>query len=280
MAESWVCGDCRSLNHGKAVRCYRCLVPRKTSEMTAASAAVMHAPVQEARTLLAQVERMGARYHATWPLAFLLILIIAVATVTSVLFQQSVANLFDADGQYIDDPILFDEGIRMFAISTGSFVLGIAVWSLWLALVVRNVPALVARWPKYGWVATLLMNIFEPTWTWNPFSSFQRPFAAVREVCSQLSDRPNGAILIAAAWWLCVLIWYFGSNIVVIARVLGGNDPTFLQSELVGVRFGLVFFVPAGIFAAGVVFSVERLQRQALRRRATTLLMPDGSRTV
>ena len=81
----------------------------------------------------------------------------------------------------------------------------------------------------------------------------------------------------AAAWWLCILLWYFGSNIVVFGRVLGGNDPTVLQSQLIGEQFGQVFFVPAGIFAAGVVFSVERLQHQARRRRETTMVMADGT---
>ena len=69
MAESWVCGDCRSFNQPKADRCYRCHVPRKTSEMTEANAALTTSAKQEARTLAAQVERIGARYVATWPLA-------------------------------------------------------------------------------------------------------------------------------------------------------------------------------------------------------------------
>ena len=69
MAESWVCGDCRSFNQPKADRCYRCHVPRKTSEMTEANAALTTSAKQEARTLAAQIERIGARYVATWPLA-------------------------------------------------------------------------------------------------------------------------------------------------------------------------------------------------------------------
>ena len=277
MATDWVCGDCRSFNKGKADRCYRCHVPRKTSEMTAASAALTTSAKMETRTLLAQVERIGLRYRATWPTALLLIPIIAVATVTSVLQLQALSTLITPEGRFIDEPALFDAWVRIFAISTGSFLLGIVVWSIWLAMVVRNIPALVARWPRYGWLATLLSAVFVPTL--NPITGWQRPYSVVREVCSQLSDRPNGAILVAAAWWLCMLLWYFGSNFVAFARIVGGNDPTIVQSEIVAEQFGLIFFVPAGIFAAGVVFSVERLQRQALRRRATTLLMPDGSRS-
>ena len=238
--------------------------------MTEASAAFTTAATQESRTLLAQVERIGLRYHATWPLAVLLIPIIAVATVTSVLQVAAVAALVSPEGHIIENRALIDEALRMTTISSGSFLLGLVVWSIWIARVVTNVPSLVARWPRYGWLAALLG-------AWIPIICVKRPFSVVREVCSQLSDRPNGAILIAAAWWLCILLWYFGSNLVAFGRVLGGNDPSVLQSQLIGEQFGQVFFVPAGIFAAGVVFSVERLQRQARRRRETTVLMADGT---
>jgi hypothetical protein len=270
MAENWVCGDCRSFNNSKADRCYRCHVPRKTSEMTAESAVLTTSAKQEERTLAAQIERIGARYVATWPLAILLVPIIAVATVTSVLQIEAVSALFTPEGEFIDDSVLLYGALRMTIISSGSFLLGLVIWSIWIARVIANVPALVMRWPRYGWLAALIG-------AWVPIICIKRPFSVVREVCSQLAVRPNGAVLIAAAWWLCILLWYFGSNFVTIARVLGGNDTSLIQSELIGSQFGQVFFVPAGIFAAGVVFSVERLQRQALGRRETTTLMADGA---
>lgn len=269
MAKSWVCGDCRSFNQPKADRCYRCHVPRKTSEMTEANAALTTSARQEERTLAAQIERIGARYVATWPLAIVLIPLIAVATVTSVLQIAAVTALLTPEGQVIENPELSQEAVRMTVISSGSFLLGIVVWSIWIARVIANVPALVMRYPRYGWLAALLG-------AWIPIICIKRPFSVVREVCSQLVDRPNGAMLIAAAWWLCILLWYFGSNLVAAGRILGGDDASVLQSQLVGTQFGLIFYVPAGIFAAGVVFSVERLQRQALRRRDTTVLMADG----
>ena len=269
MAETWVCGDCRSFNNAKSARCYRCHVPRKTSEMTAENAATTTVQ-QEERTLASQIERIGARYVATWPLAILLIPIIAVATVTSVLQVEALSAMFTSDGVFIENPVLLEASLRMTIVSSGSFLLGVIVWSVWIARVTANVPALVMRWPRYGWLAALIG-------AWVPIVCIKRPFAVVREVCSQLVDRPNGALLMAAAWWLCILLWYFGSNLVTIARTLGGNDATLIQSQLIGTQFGLVFFVPAGIFAAGVVFSVERLQRQAIRRRETTMLMADGA---
>jgi Domain of unknown function (DUF4328) len=270
MAESWVCGDCRSFNQPKSDRCYRCHVPRKNAEMTEASAAFTTAAKHEERTLAAQVERLGARYVATWPLAMVLIPLIAVATVTSVLQLQALTALVSPDGQLINDPADIDEAVRMTAISSGSFLLGVVVWSVWIARVVANVPALVARWPRFGWLAALLG-------AWIPIINIKRPFSVVREAVSQIAERPNGAVLVAAAWWLCILLWYFGSNIVAAGRVLGGNDPTVLQAQLAGEQFGQLFYVPAGIFAAGVVFSVERLQRQAIRRRTETVLMVDGT---
>ncbi len=270
MADNWVCGDCRSFNNAKADRCYRCHVPRKTSELTDANAAfTTTAAPQTPLTLRAQVDRIGVRYHATWPLALLLIPIIAVATVTSLFQLDAASAMLTPDGQFIDDPVLFDRLIRMTAFSSGSFALGVVVWSIWIGLALKNIPALVARWPRYGWGSALFGTLV-------PILNAKRPFSVVREVCSQLSDRPNGAILLVAAWWACVVLWYFGSGIVTIARVLGGDDQSLLQSQLVGAQFGMVFFVPAGIFAAGVVFSIERLQRQAKRRRETTVLTPDG----
>jgi hypothetical protein len=272
MAEPWMCGDCRSFNSPGASRCYRCRVPRKTSEMTEATAALTLATATKTRTLLAQANRLGARYHATWPLAALLIPIIAVATVTSVLQIPAMSALVGADGTTIEDAALTQNMIRMTALSGGSYLLGVVLWSIWIARVVTNVPALVARWPRYGWLSALLG-------AWIPLINAKRPFAVVREVCSQLSERPNGAVLVAAAWWLCVVLSYVGPYFVTIARVLGRQDPSALQSVITGSQFGQLFFVPAGIFAVGVVFSVERLQRQALQRRETTVLMADGTAT-
>jgi hypothetical protein len=272
MADSWVCGDCRSFNTSRAVRCYRCLVPRKTSEMTAASAAMTTSAKQEERTLAAQVERIGVRYVVTWPLALILIPLIGVATVSTVVELDAFAALFTPYGQVIEDPIRVWAWFQLALISGVSFLLGILVWSIWIARVIANVPALVLRYPHYGWLAAFLG-------AWVPIINIKRPFSVVREVCSQLVDRPNGAVLIAAAWWFCILMWWFGSKVVFWARVFGGNDPLPFQSELVAEQFALVFYVPAGIFAAGVVFSVERLQRQALKRRKTTILMADGATT-
>jgi hypothetical protein len=112
---------------------------------------------------------------------------------------------------------------------------------------------------------------------WIPILNAKRPFSVVREVCSQLSDRPSGAVWVAVAWWVCILLGYVGSNIVTFGRILGHEDATALQSVIVGAQIGQFFFVPAGIFAAGVVFSVERLQLRALARRETTVLMADGT---
>ncbi|MDQ6794547.1 MAG: hypothetical protein M3067_06980 [Chloroflexota bacterium] len=245
-------------------------MPRKTGEMTEATAALETTAAEKSRTLLAQANRLGARYHPTWPLAILLIPLIAVATVSSVLQVAALSALIGAGGEFIANTALNEEAVRMSAISTGSFLLGVAVWSVGISVVIGNVPALVARWPRYGWISSLLG-------VWIPFVNLKRPFAVVREVCSQLSERPNGAVLVAAAWWLCILLWIFGSNFVTIGRVLGRSDATRLQSALVGEQFGLIFFVPAGIFAIGVVISIERLQRQALHRRETTVLMADGA---
>lgn len=270
MAEPWVCGDCRSFNNPGASRCYRCRVPRETSEVTEVTASLAFETAKKTRTLLAQANRLGARYHATWPLAALLVPIIAFATVTNVLQVGAVSALVDPNGVPFGDAGLTQNAIRMTAISTGSYGLGLIIWSIWIARVITNVPALVARWPRYGWMSALLG-------AWIPIVNAKRPFSVVREVCSQLSDRPNGAVLVAVAWWLCILLCYVGSNFVTIGRVLGREDQTVLQSVILGAQVGQFFFVPAGIFAAGVVFSVERLQRQALARRETTVLMADGA---
>ena len=270
MAESWVCGDCRSFNKAKSDRCYRCHVPRKVAEMTDATAAMTTSVKQEERTLAAQIERIGARYVATWPLALVLIPLIAIATVSSVLQIDAASAIVDKDGRFIGDADLQAEVIRMTAIWVGSFLLGVVVWSIWIARVIANVPALVMRYPRYGWLAALLG-------AWVPIINIKRPFSVVREVCSQLADRPGGAVLLAVVWWICILLWFFGSTVVVFGRILGGDDASMFQAQLVGQQFGLVFYVPAGIFAAGVVFSVERLQRQAMRRRDTTTLMADGA---
>jgi hypothetical protein len=270
MAEPWMCGDCRSFNTPGASRCYRCRVPRKSAEVSEATAALQLDNAAKTQTLLARANRLGARYVATWPLALLLLPIIAIATVTNVLQLSALSALVDAEGMAITDPSATENLVRMTAIAAGSFYGGVVIWSIWIGRVLANVPALVARWPRYGWIAALLAP-------WIPFLNAKRPFSIVREACGQLSERANGAVLIAAVWWLCLLLSYFAPGFVSLGRIVAQEDATVLQSMVIGAQVGQFFFVPAGIFAVGLVLCVERLQRQALRRRETVVVMADGA---
>jgi hypothetical protein len=272
MAEPWVCGDCRSLNSAKATRCYRCHVPRKTAEMDAAAAASTTAsPLRQERTVAAHVERLGTTYRPTWWMAIIVVLLIVAATLVNVYAFLALADEVARD-PFITDEIVFQQLVDLSVLGTTMFFVGVLAWSVWIAFVVRNPPALVARWTRFGWFAAFIG-------AWVPILCAKRPYSVVRDVIATLSDQPTGASLIAAAWWLCILGYWLGGGMVVFWRTLVGADRTPLQTTAIATQFGLLFFVPAAIFAIGVVVSIERLQRQALRHRDTTVLMADASTT-
>lgn len=270
MGQDWICADCRSLNGRQSKRCYHCRVPRVTGELTAATEGLSIAAARASVTVLAQATRLGARYHRSWPIALLVIPLIVAATALDVVQTQAIGGLVRADGRLLADPGRFDDYARLAIASAASYLVSVLAWSTWIAVVVSNLPALVARWSSRGPLGAFLAPFIPVLW-------IRRPFSVVRETVGLLRDNAILAGLIVTAWWCAWLAAAFVPGILLITGGLAGPSATRLQNLVVATQIRLAFILPAAILAIAVVVIIEGLQRTALRRRALVLLVAEGS---
>jgi len=255
----WVCGDCRSMNPARQTRCYRCRVPRATAELARDSAAVSSAAPRSERTVVAAAERLGVRYRRTSALAAVTVILI----IGYVVLVFAVAALWSGyvlpDGRLASD---LAQGGPLLAIEVAALAClsgGVIVWSVWIAAVVSNVPALTARWPPHSPLSAFLAAFI-------PFIWLKRPYSVVRGVFATLApNRPRPGLL-ALVWWVSVLVMYFGPTVALFLQPHGA-PPARMVSDLLAIHAGLATF--SAIFAVGVVLTVEREQRAALARRET-----------
>jgi hypothetical protein len=261
VTEIWVCGDCRSVNGVKQSRCYRCHVPKSTGQMTEATAAISAANTQQTRTVLAQATRMGQKYRPTWLLAVLLIPLMVAATYLWITGTNSLLGLIDSNGLLTRDTVRI-QGLLDQLTATGiAFTAALVVWSIWIAFVVANVPALTARWPPNGSLSALLA-------AWIPFICFKRPHTVVRGVLTTLTDGKPGPSLLALAWWLALLATYFLPTVALFVS----RSPTVLGGLTTTHTFQVTLMVVSLVLAIGVVIVVEWEQHLALGRRADAVL--------
>jgi len=262
MQEAWICGDCRSLNPARSGRCYKCRVPRAAGEMTDASAALSSSSAQRERTVLAAAARLGARYVPTWPLGIFVIFTIVVAAALAIDQINAAMDVFvlgagitDADPRF---QRLMSGSLAMLVASAVSVV----AWCLWIAIVVANVPALVAKWPPNSPIGAFFAPFI-------PFIGFKRPYSVVRGVVALLSGGSGWSSLLALGWWLTFLAAYFAPTVVLIVNgsiVIDGREGLPAVANALTVR--QVLLVPAAVLAIGVVLMIEIQQHGALRRRA------------
>jgi hypothetical protein len=230
--------------------------------MTAATAAMSAGRAREATTVLATATRLGARYRPTWPLAFLVIPLIVLSTALSVAQTNAWIAMVRPDGSFIDDPIRVDSLVTLSLAMGGAFLAGLVVWSLWIALVVANVPALTARWPPNSPIGAFFAVFI-------PFIGLKRPYSVMRGVLSILADGRVVAPLLALAWWLLLLATYFAPSAVLFLRPSGRPMLTALASAL---EMRLVLLVIAAVISIALVVAVEQLQRAARIRREFVVL--------
>jgi hypothetical protein len=269
MAQGWFCSDCRSLNDAGAKRCYSCSLPRKTAESLDGTFRSTSA-VRET-TVEAQAQRLGTRYRPSWPVAVVVVPLIVAATIFDIERTQAFSRLVDPAGRFVNAaPAYMDTLLELSVTSTVAYVLAIVAWSLWIALVVSNVPALVARWPSY----TAMQAFFAP---FIPFVNLKRPGAVVSEAVGLLSRERTSVGAVVGLWWITWLAAYFVPGILTGLRRYLGSSETTAEIFVIAQQVRLFILVPAGILAILVVILVERVQREALKRRASTVLAPDRS---
>lgn len=264
-ADLWICGDCRSANKAKDKRCYRCGVPRSTAELSEARAANTAAQAVEASTVLAAATRLGVRYRSTWPLAVLTGALILGSTAIDVVRTRASLVLVQPDGTLALDPghaqSLEALGIAYWV----TFLVSGLTWSLWIALVVANVPALTARWPNRSPAGAFFA-------LWIPIINLKRPYSIVKEVTTILSGAAFGPALLVIAWWIAWLLFRYGPYVVAFLRAAGGDDKT-VGSLMTSTSWSvLVFEFVAAMLAASVLVTVEYHQRRALDRRSDIVL--------
>jgi hypothetical protein len=215
--------------------------------------------------VLAAATRLGARYRTTWPLAVLTGALILASTAVDVIQSRISLTLVQPDGSLVVDPsdqrTLQTLGIAWWV----CFILAGLGWSLWIALVVANVPALTARWPNRSPAGAFFAG-------WIPIINLKRPFSVVREVVTILSDASFGPALLVIAWWIAWLAARFGPFVVVFLRALGRDDASVGALTSTGVWSGLIFEIAAAVLAALVLVVVEYHQRVKLDRRSAIVL--------
>jgi hypothetical protein len=272
MAEMWICGDCRSANSPKDKRCYRCRMPRATAEMDEATASMTAASAEATTTVLAAATRLGARYRTTWPLAALTGALILASTAIEVIQNRISLTLVRPDGSVAMDPPHEQTLLTLGIAHLVCFILAGLGWSLWIAVVVSNVPALTARWPNRSPAGAFFAG-------WIPIISLKRPYSVVREVVTILSDAAFGPALLVIGWWITWLTYQYGPFVVMFLRALGGDDLTVGDLTSSGVWSGIIFEIVAAILAALVLVTVEYFQRVALDRRSQVVLGPESGGT-
>lgn len=261
----WICGECRSANNARAKRCYRCGALRTTSELTEATATAGPATASQTVTVLAAATRMGVRYRSTWPLALLAGVLILGTTALDVIRTRLALALISSQGAFATDPAHLEELLSVGRIWLAGYVLSGVVWSFWMALLVRNVPALTARWPSHGPLAALFAF-------WVPILSLKRPFSIVKEVTTLLSGAAFGPALLVIVWWISFLALSYVPSIVVVLRAVGGDDRTLGALVVTGSVTRMALGIAAAVLAALVLVTVEYLQHMALVRRSQIVL--------
>jgi hypothetical protein len=267
MARGWFCTDCRSLNDAGAKRCYSCSLPRAAAESLDGT----FRSTSEVRqtTVEAQAKRLGTRYRPSWPVAVVVVPLVVAATMLDIQRTQAFSRLVDAAGRFVKAaPAYMDAFVDLSVTSTVAYLLAVVAWSLWIALVVSNVPALVARWPSYTAMQAFLAPFI-------PFVNLKRPGAVVSEAVGLLSRERTSVGAVVGLWWITWLAAYFVPGILSYLRSTVGSTETAAEIFVLAAQVRLFILVPAAILAILVVILVERVQRDALKRRASTVLAPD-----
>ncbi len=267
-SDDWVCGDCRSFNRAKAKRCYKCGVMRIAGELTDANAAMTTSAARAERTVLVTASRMGARYRPTWPLAAILVPLIAIVTWLQFAGMEVANQLVGPTGQFIDDKATFDRFIGFTSWHLGLFLVAALAWSFWIALVVSNVPGLTAKWPPNSPIGAF----FAP---YIPIIGLWRPYAVIRGVLTLLTDRRAWPQLVVVAWWLTFLASYYVPFFLSLSWSSRLRTDFGAAVTIGWVRWG--FLTIAAVLAIGVVLIVERWQWICARRRETVVFAAEAS---
>lgn len=254
MSGGWLCEACRSYNKSRDTRCYSCRVPRRAVEHVTGAGSDMRPGITSSTTPLELAVRGGARYRPSWLIALLIVpLVLAVAILDAILWPSMVGNL-DANGQFVGDAATSPLWKLVF-VYLGTMTATGAVWVIWMAVCLGNVPALTGQWPGFG----VSDALFSPL---GRRSGYYRPMQIMREIVDSFAGARTWPGVLVTVWWATWLGTIFVPAAIGIVRmVLGGSirqvaEPLVLRPVLMAI---------AALLAIGVLIVVEWLQLLARR---------------
>jgi hypothetical protein len=271
--EHWVCGSCRSLNEGRADRCYKCRTPRALVEADPTQLIVAGVGATESRLAASAAAAAAVRgqYRSSSMRAataqWLIVATITGTVISSVTGADAVAAILAgnvAEG-LATRPLLLLLGVVNLALAASALV----AWAAWLSRVIENVPTVGLGWPAATPTSAFLENFL-------PGLNLLRVPSIVRDVARRLEPGGGrGESLIAAAW-----LGLFGGLIV--PRVAGFVLPWFSASiaDLL-TESVVVSQVALGLTIVGAAFLIALIHRveNGMRMRAG-VVTADGSSAV
>jgi hypothetical protein len=283
--ESWVCGNCLSINAARSDRCYSCRSPRTMAidptVATPTSKVIGDESPLEERAEIAR--RAGAAYESSAPLATLVRLAVAVATIATlgmVVFDIWAVRQDPGAGEsgwitWLLDPEASSVaevawlGLVVTVAVAGVWLGAFAIWGWWLSRVVANVPALGGGWTGTGPVAAFISAVV-------PVSNLVWGTAVLRDALVRLSPPEGARLSLLTAWWmslvLAILPWVsavpqagavrfvfrlVGASFAGIVSAIPGIEMT--GEDMVEVIAGLLMILAATL-AVSLVDHVENLQ--------------------
>ncbi len=256
------------MNTANQKRCYKCGVMRIAGELTDANAALTTSTARQERTILATAERMGQRYRPTWPLAAIIVPLIAIVTWLQFEAVLAANDLVGPGGRLLEDKARSDQFVGMLAWHFGLGFVAVLAWSFWIALVVANVPSLTAKWPPNSPVGAFFAPFI-------PIIGWWKPYTVIRHVLTLLTDRRVWPQVLALAWWIGFLASYWLPALMSLGW--GGSYQTDFGQVVSALWVRCALLVITGMLAIGVVLIVERWQWAASRRRETVLFAVEAS---
>jgi hypothetical protein len=275
-ADTWVCGNCRSINPTRSRTCYRCKSPQTLAmdpaSTTPPAVILDDAPVEKKLEI---ARRAGATDRSSASAAWMVRLAVVVVTILTlarigfdvwVLGQEPTDDLDQLLATL--DPILL-------VILGAAWLASFAAWGAWLRRVVANVPALGGGWPGTSPDAAFLSAAI-------PGSNLVWGTAVMRDVISRLSPPGSAALGLLTGWWIATVLaalpWIgripgqpamhrlgyllFAGSLAGIASAIVGSEVS--EEQMIEVMAGAIMILAAAL-AIWLVDQIEDLQ-EARRR--------------
>lgn len=245
-SDLWVCRYCRSVNTGRAAKCYRCHTPREAAVARPEELTVHH---EESRPTATGTFRSTETYAVLLTVATAA-LILGTVLATWITFQ--VVQLRNAGSSAEADQLFAD---RRLILAVVPVLAGLALlaYAAWISRLVANLPALGLGYSRVS-----------PQWAFmEPFIPGRNLYslpARTGEIARKLDDKASVGALIGLAWTLVVAPIPFVAIVSRLILFFGTIDDVFGFVEI-STPILAAFLIAGLIVALVVVWRVEGLQK-------------------